>query len=224
MKLIVRDDMKVDSRVISEHCEIEHKAALQLLSSHLEVIESEFGRVAFQMGTLETKGGKQKVRFALLTELQATFLITLMRNTKRVVQFKATLVKAFDQMRQLIARRQGVPDWKTARIDAATGFRILTQVLQERRLQDGKDVKPHHFMNEARLLNWTVLGEFKGKDRQTLSKFELAALSRLEVTSAIMIARGWDYERRKQELPGEFAKFKQDFAARISHTQPQLLS
>lgn len=47
------------------------------------------------MRPFETDGGVQTRRIALLNEQQATFLMTLMRNTERVVEFKCALVQAF---------------------------------------------------------------------------------------------------------------------------------
>lgn len=80
------------SEVVSEHAGIQHKNALELLETHLGVIEAAFGKVAF-----ETRPGynNSQVRFARLTEAQSTALLTLMRNTPQVVDFKVNLVKAF---------------------------------------------------------------------------------------------------------------------------------
>ena len=43
------------------------------------------------------------MRYALLTEQQSTFLITLTRNTPVVVEFKAALVDAFDKAKKQLA-------------------------------------------------------------------------------------------------------------------------
>ena len=59
-------------------------------------------RVAFQMRPFETNGGAQTKRIAILNEQHATLLMTLMRNTERVVIFKVALVKAFFEARELL--------------------------------------------------------------------------------------------------------------------------
>ena len=79
------------SEIVAEHAGIEHRAALQLLETHQESIESAFGTIAFEM----RKSGGRPVRLARLTEQQSTALLTLMRNTPAVVAFKINLVKAF---------------------------------------------------------------------------------------------------------------------------------
>lgn len=80
------------SEVVAEHAGIEHRAALQLLETHQESIESAFGQVAFEM---RAGYNNARVRIARLTEQQSTALLTLMRNTPAVVAFKISLVKAF---------------------------------------------------------------------------------------------------------------------------------
>ena len=79
---------------IADGAKIEHRAVLQLCKKHIKHLER-FGRVAFEMQPFETKGGKQIKRILLLNEGQATFLMTLLKNTEPVVDFKFALVKAF---------------------------------------------------------------------------------------------------------------------------------
>lgn len=79
------------SEIVSEHAGIQHKNALELLEAHLNVIEDAFGTIAFET----RKSGGRPIRFARLTEQQSAALLTLMRNTPQVVDFKVNLVKAF---------------------------------------------------------------------------------------------------------------------------------
>lgn len=92
-----------DSRTIAEHCKVQHETTMRLIREHLEVIEGNFGRVRFEIGAFETNGGRQNIRYALLTEDQSTFLITLTRNTAPVIAFKAALVRAFREARDRLA-------------------------------------------------------------------------------------------------------------------------
>lgn len=62
-----------------------------------------FGRVAFETRPFETAGGVQEREIALLNEGQSTLLITFMRNTERVIDFKVALVKAFLAAKKLMA-------------------------------------------------------------------------------------------------------------------------
>jgi phage antirepressor YoqD-like protein len=93
----------VDSRVVAEKCGVEQKSFRQLIGDYQATIEQAFGRVRFENDTLQTNGGPQKTTFSLLTEDQATFIITLTRNTAQVIAFKASLVKAFAEAKRQLA-------------------------------------------------------------------------------------------------------------------------
>ena len=83
----------IDSRLIAEELGIENRSLIQTLDSYLNEMQEEFGAVTFEMLSTTAKGSKQRVAF--LNEEQATFLMTLSRNTKPVVNAKIKLVKAF---------------------------------------------------------------------------------------------------------------------------------
>ena len=91
----------VDSRVIAEKCGVQHESIQRAISEYQTTIEEAFGILRFEIGVLS--GAGQPPRFALLTEDQATFLITLTRNTPQVVAFKAALVKAFAEAKRQLS-------------------------------------------------------------------------------------------------------------------------
>lgn len=82
------------SEIIAEGVGNEHKAVIQLVRNYLTDLE-EFGRVTFEMRPFETSGGIQEREIAILSEQQATLILTYMKNTSVVRQFKKALVKAF---------------------------------------------------------------------------------------------------------------------------------
>ena len=93
----------VESTVIAEGVQIEHKAVLQLIRKYLEDFQA-FERVTFEMRPFETAGGTQKREVALLNENQAYLLFTYLKNTDIARQLKVRLVKAFSEVRnQLIS-------------------------------------------------------------------------------------------------------------------------
>lgn len=100
MKLVIKhgDEFATTSEIIAQNTDTEHRAVLQLIGTYKEQME-QFGRVAFEMRTLKTKGGDQQREIAILNEQQSTFLLTLMRNSEIVVRFKVELVKEFYRMR-----------------------------------------------------------------------------------------------------------------------------
>ena len=98
---VQKDVPYTDSLASASGGNVEHRAILQLIKTHLDDLQ-EFGRVSFEMRPFETNGGVQKVRICRLNKEQATFLITLMKNTKPVIAFKKELVRQFYQMEQFI--------------------------------------------------------------------------------------------------------------------------
>lgn len=88
----------VESTVIAEGVQIEHKAVLQLIRKYLEDFQ-DFERVTFEMRPFETAGGTQKREVALLNENQAYLLFTYLKNTETARQLKVRLVKAFSEVR-----------------------------------------------------------------------------------------------------------------------------
>jgi phage regulator Rha-like protein len=92
----------VDSRLIAERLGIQHKNFLDTIHSHKDSIEAVFGTVAFETRPSIDNLGRANtpIKIALLTEEQATALMTLSRNTPQVVELKLNLVKAFSEARK----------------------------------------------------------------------------------------------------------------------------
>lgn len=105
-KLVVENkdgSLVVDSRLIAEELGIEHRSLLQTLDNYLNSIEKDFGAITFEMLELKTaQGNTVNKRVAYLTEEQATFVMTLSRNTEVVVQAKIQLIKAFSKAKQVL--------------------------------------------------------------------------------------------------------------------------
>ncbi|EEY94034.1 hypothetical protein HMPREF0026_01310 [Acinetobacter junii SH205] len=80
---------------------IQHATVIKLVRTYMPDFQ-EFGRVRFKIQSFETNGGTQERKFVPLNEQQATFLMTLMRNSPRVIEFKKALVKAFFETREFI--------------------------------------------------------------------------------------------------------------------------
>ena len=96
---IIKDVARVDSRIIAEQLGRNHKSTFELILRYREELE-QFNHLPFKTedGFRSQGGGKAK-RFALLTEDQAYFLLTLSRNSERVVRLKLRLVQAFRHAR-----------------------------------------------------------------------------------------------------------------------------
>lgn len=112
-----------------------------------------------------------------------------------------------DEQIDHLLRGEGM-DWKRMRHEAASSFKVMTDAILYTRSEAGKNVAPYHFSNEARLVNWALSGEFKGLDRDALTKEQLDLLAKLEVRNTVLIAQGLNYEGRKQKLYAVAAAWK----------------
>ena len=91
---LIEGEARTTTVAIADGTGVEHKATIQLIRNYLSDFE-EFGRVTFEIAPFATAGGIQKREIALLNEQQATLVMTYMRNSDVVREFKKKLVKAF---------------------------------------------------------------------------------------------------------------------------------
>lgn len=122
------------------------------------------------------------------------------------------------QIYALIRGQHPHNDWKRMRHEATASFKVMQQILQETRAEIGKASAPHHFSNEARLINFAMTGEFGSVDRNSLDTQELDLLASLEVRNTVLIGRGVDYAKRKVLLEQHAADW------RIEHHPAPLLA
>ena len=99
-----KNGLVISSEIIAKGAGVEHRAVLQLIGKHQPKIER-FGLLTFEMRARPAgQHGGGDVRIALLNEHQSTFLLTMMRNTEQVLDFKANLVEAFFKMAESMNR------------------------------------------------------------------------------------------------------------------------
>lgn len=100
MELVYMDGKKepyTTSEIIAECAEVQHHTITRLIRENKADFE-ELGILGFKIHKLDTRG--QPKKSYILNEQQATFLITYLKNTETVRQFKLNLVKAFFEMRE----------------------------------------------------------------------------------------------------------------------------
>ena len=88
----------VDSRLIAIELGIKHKNFFASIKENQSEIEQDFGILLFE--TEEINGRGQPEKFAYLNEEQATYLMTLSRNTQKVKLLKRRLVKSFSRAKK----------------------------------------------------------------------------------------------------------------------------
>ncbi|HEL2534879.1 TPA: Rha family transcriptional regulator [Streptococcus suis] len=102
MELVYMDGQKEPytlSSIVAECAEVQHHTITRLIREHKVDFEN-LGKVGFQIQAM-TSG--QHSKNYILNEQQATLLITYLRNTQPVREFKKNLVKAFFEMRDELA-------------------------------------------------------------------------------------------------------------------------
>lgn len=116
------------SDIIAKHSRNGHHAVQQLISKY-ESDFKDFGVIAFEMRKppAGSKGGRPEIIYHL-NEQQATFLITLLKNTKHVRAFKKELVRQFYEMRRLLLERQSA-QWQQARSEGKAVRRLETDAI-----------------------------------------------------------------------------------------------
>lgn len=92
------------SLVIADETGNGHASVLRLIRENLDDL-NEIGRVGFEIRPFDTAGGTQRREVAVLDEPASALLMTYLRNTPKVKDFKKRLVRGFYAMRQLLLTR-----------------------------------------------------------------------------------------------------------------------
>ena len=95
---------RVDSRLLAKQLRNQHRAVVALIDKYRDRFAG-FGKVLFQKASLPGSRTGQSERFALLTEDQAFFLLSLARNTDHVLDLKGKLIDAFRDARRAVEQR-----------------------------------------------------------------------------------------------------------------------
>ena len=99
---IVNDTPAVTTLVIAQGVEHEHKSVIQLVRQNQPDLE-EFGPLTFEMvkGSSLPQGGFAKsTEYAILNEQQCALILTYLRNSDVVREFKKRLIREFYAMRE----------------------------------------------------------------------------------------------------------------------------
>lgn len=195
--LVFLEPDKIDSEpfttsdIIAECAKVQHHTITRLIQQH-EKDFKEFGILRFEIE--EIKGRGQPKRHYQLNEEQATLLLTYLKNTPPVREFKKNLVCQFYAMRNELLRRQ---------IERATlkpVRREMTDVIQE--YDDGK----WSYKKYTDLAYKSVLGKSAVQIRKErgasktakavdyLTANELAAVTKSTYQIAVLLEKTHDYE------------------------------
>lgn len=145
------NEVFTDTAVLSEGLNMEHRSVVALLKTHQSI------DVFDNVKSIKKRVYKKEIDVYLLSELQATLLISLMKNSTEVISFKIKLVKEFYRQRDLLNQmiiQKGNAEWLERRQETKTMRRELTDVIQKFVVyakEQGSKSADKYFMNFSRM-------------------------------------------------------------------------
>lgn len=190
------------SEVIAECAGVKRDTVQKLVQRHEKDLR-EFGRVGFEIRTLQTRGGQQMAKIYHLNEQQATLLLTFLRNTPVVIEFKKELV------RQFFAMRKELMNIKTIKAERKSLRTSMTDAIKALLDSPHKQFKYNQYTDLAYMaaLGKTArqLRKERGAEKSAtasdyMSSDELAAVSKMENRISVLLEVGMDYQQVKNCL------------------------
>lgn len=188
------NDVFTDSKVIADGTGNQHKNVKELIAKYQREIR-EFGTLSVL--NVESTGGRPE-QYYQLNEEQATFLITLLRNSSTVVAFKKELVHQFYEMRRFILERQ-TSAWIETRQQGKLTRKSETDVIQqliEYAKEQGSEHADMLYLTYSKLAN--KMAGIKKRDEATV--MQLNNLSLMENIILNCIQSGIMLEKYYKEI------------------------
>ncbi len=203
--ILKKNDCFTTSEIIAEGTKRTHEAIQKIISKHENRFKT-FGKVGFEIRPLEKSKTGQKSKIYILNEQQTTFLLTLMRNTDIVLDFKEKLVKEFYKMRQFILEKSSqawIETRKQGKLTRKEETDTIKELVEYAKEQGSKNANML-YMTYSKLAN-----KMAGIDkRDSATVMELNNLSLIEHIILNVIRQGMNenkhykqiYQKSKQAL------------------------
>lgn len=176
-----------DSMTIAEAVDLQHNSVTRIIRRKRKFLEA-FGSIEFMdLASKNPKGGRPERNY-LLTEEQATLLITFMDNNEKVDAFKTELVKQFFLMKDVLQQKQ-TKLWEESRGLGIEQRKAETDVIAEfieYAKNQGSGHADKYYIHFSNLAN-KVCGI---KDRDFATVFQLNNLTLVERAIMITIRNG----------------------------------
>jgi len=211
--------------IIADGVEIEHRAVMKLLETHIK--RRTF--IALEVRIKKAKKAGKPTRFYDLTEKQATFLITLMKNRDVVLDFKESLVDEFTRMKNELARiasQQTNQQWIEARNAGKIERRAETDVIKEfvdYATEQGSKSAGMYYMNISKMENKALfIVEQKYKNlRDVLGLADLSTLQNADHIVSRALRHGMDDKLHYKDIY-KLAKERVEIFAELRGKSPIL--
>lgn len=140
--ILLRNEPRVSTVELAGHLHNKHRGVMALVNRYREQF-ARFGQLTFKKAVGDRQqGGGNPERFALLNENQALFLLSLSRNSERVVELKACLIEAFARARRAAEMHQS---------DYLPAYRLFHDAIKT--VANGSPNERHYHVNANRALN-----------------------------------------------------------------------
>lgn len=146
-----KNDVFTTSKDIAKGAEISHKKIKLAIRKYKNRLEH-FGKMVVRY---ETTFKGQKETLYDLNEQQATFLITLLKNTDKVLDFKEDLVRQFYKLKEIV-REKNTKDWEFQRLVNKTTRKLETdqiKIFVEYAKEHGSKHADKYYTNFTNLAN-----------------------------------------------------------------------
>lgn len=175
------------------------------VQAFIAALDAEKGDVQKSTSVHSVKGGKS----------QGTYAVELV-----AIRYAAWIDPAFEVRvyRTFQKAAKGNTDWRKLRSASASSNKVMNAMLQEVRAAIGKATEPHHYMCEAKLVNWAHSGQFTGMDRDSLNIVELELLAFLEMKNTALTGRNVPYAERKIMLKQYAMDWRMEHIAMIGNS------
>ena len=196
------EDPFTTSEVIAECAGVKRDTVQKLIQRHEKDLR-EFGKVGFEIRPLSGSKTGQTVKAYHLNEQQATLLLTFLRNTPVVIEFKKELVRQFFAMRKELMNIKAI---KAERKPLRTSMTDAIKALPD---SPHKQFKYSQYTDLAytAALGRTArqLRKERGADKgATASDYmnadELAAVASMENRISVLLDVGMSYQQIKNSL------------------------
>lgn len=204
--LVKNNDTFTSSIIIANGTGNKHKNVKELIVKYQTQLKA-LGTLSVLNG--ESSGGRPE-QYYLLNEPQATFLITLLKNTKKVVDFKLELVKQFYAMRKFILEKQS-KEWQETRKNGILTRKAETSTIKqlvEYAKNQGSKNSDKLYMTYSKLAN-RIIGVNK-RDTATIMQLNNLSLAENIILHCIEngIKEGKPYKEIYQDSKQRLDMFK----------------
>ena len=182
----IEGEQRISSALIADSIGTTHKVANNLIRKYLSRLEV-FGELPFKKALGERKN------LAYLNEDQAIFLMTLSKNTEKVVEFNHQLVTAFSNLR----RKQAIVDENHAKAEWQERRELgkLTRHTQTDAIQTFLDYAGNQGSSNYPLRGYSILTKMVNNalqidDRETVSEEQLHLVATAELLVAKTLIEG----------------------------------